>query len=126
VASGVRQHAGPRLWSLDEANAALAEAVALLRHAQDAMSRAERAVERIDAESQAIAEAAMHAAVARLLEMGIEVKGLRPGLLDFRSRLGDRVVHLCWREGEDTIAYWHTLEEGYAGRRPIPAVQLPN
>jgi hypothetical protein len=58
--------------------------------------------------------------------MGIEVKGLRPGLLDFRSRLGDRVVHLCWREGEDTIAYWHTLEEGYAGRRPIPAVQLPN
>ena len=54
---------------------------------------------------------------------GIEVKGVAPALLDFPARAvvdGDeQVVLLCWREGEDALAWYHPVETGYLGRAPI-------
>jgi hypothetical protein len=50
--------------------------------------------------------------------LGVEVKAA-DGLVDFRSRLEDRVVYLCWRYGEDRVAFWHDLESGFAGRQPL-------
>jgi hypothetical protein len=53
----------------------------------------------------------------------IQVKGVAPALLDFPARAvvdGDeQVVLLCWREGEDALAWYHPVETGYLGRAPI-------
>ena len=56
----------------------------------------------------------------RFAELGCEVKDVEQGLVDFRGRLADRPVYLCWREGEPAVAWWHPLETGFSGRRPIP------
>ncbi|MGE0687571.1 MAG: DUF2203 domain-containing protein [Dehalococcoidia bacterium] len=49
--------------------------------------------------------------------LGVELKGIDNGLLDFPSMRNGRVVYLCWRQGEETIAYWHDVEAGFAGRQ---------
>jgi hypothetical protein len=51
--------------------------------------------------------------------IGVQVKDLDIGLLDFPCKLGSEIVLLCWKMGEPTITHWHSSEEGYAGRRPI-------
>lgn len=55
----------------------------------------------------------------RLNEWGIELKGLDEGLLDFPSERDGRIVYLCWRLGEERIAFWHELDAGFAGREPL-------
>jgi hypothetical protein len=53
-------------------------------------------------------------------DRGIIVKGLDEGLFDFpHIRSNGEEVYLCWKVGENDIEYWHTIEEGYAGRRGI-------
>jgi len=55
-----------------------------------------------------------------LQELGVLVKDLDTGLVDFPAlRKGEEVL-LCWRLGEDEIGYWHGLEEGFAGRKELP------
>lgn len=51
---------------------------------------------------------------------GIEAKDIEQGLVDFRGRVGDREAYLCWRDGEDAIAWWHPMEGGFSARRRIP------
>jgi hypothetical protein len=51
--------------------------------------------------------------------IGVQVKDLQEGLLDFPSVMDGKPVLLCWKLGEPTIAYWHTEEEGFAGRKPL-------
>jgi len=51
--------------------------------------------------------------------LGGDVKDLDLALVDFPARRGDQEVLLCWRLGEKRIQFWHTAEEGFAGRRPI-------
>ncbi len=53
-------------------------------------------------------------------EHGAEVKDLDEGLIDFPARRRGETVLLCWKLGEDRIRYWHTVEDGFAGRRPLP------
>jgi hypothetical protein len=53
-------------------------------------------------------------------ELGVEVKAA-DGLVDFRSKLHGRTVFLCWRYGEEKVEYFHELDAGFAGRRPLPA-----
>jgi hypothetical protein len=55
----------------------------------------------------------------RLQDMGIEVKDITVGLIDFPALHEDRVVYLCWKYGEESIQYWHEIEAGYAGRQRI-------
>lgn len=58
--------------------------------------------------------------VEELQELGVLVKDLDQGLVDFPAVRGDEEVLLCWRLGEDEVAFWHSLEGGFAGRRPLP------
>jgi hypothetical protein len=51
--------------------------------------------------------------------MGAIVKDPQIGLLDFYGRVNGELVWLCWRYGEESLRYWHSLESGYAGRRPL-------
>ncbi|HEY7691485.1 MAG TPA: DUF2203 domain-containing protein [Gaiellaceae bacterium] len=61
--------------------------------------------------------------LARVLDeiqaQGVIVKDLDSGLVDFPSVREGREVLLCWRLGEDEVAFWHGYDEGFAGRRPI-------
>lgn len=50
---------------------------------------------------------------------GVLVKDLDSGLIDFPALLEGREVYLCWKLGEETIGWWHSVESGFAGRRPI-------
>jgi hypothetical protein len=58
-------------------------------------------------------------AVAALSELGVIVKDAERGLVDFPSRRGEEIVLLCWQLGEERVAYWHSVEDGFAGRQPL-------
>ncbi len=51
--------------------------------------------------------------------IGVQVKDLEEGLLDFPSMLDGKAILLCWKLGEPAITHWHTEEEGFAGRKPL-------
>jgi hypothetical protein len=61
----------------------------------------------------------LEALMGELAETGAELKGIEEGLIDFPSLREGRVVYLCWRLGEDEIAWWHELDTGFAGRQPL-------
>ena len=62
---------------------------------------------------------AMSEGLEKIRELGGDVKDLDMGLVDFPGRRGEEEILLCWRLGEKTIGFWHGLESGFAGRRPI-------
>ena len=130
-----------RHFTADEANALLPEvrliaermvahrralAVATVRHARLATKIAgngggvnphevDALRQKVDEEARAVA-----ACVEALNELGVQVKDLDEGLVDFPARRGDEEVLLCWRLGEDEVAYWHGIDEGFAGRKSLP------
>ena len=63
---------------------------------------------------------AISACAEQINAVGAEVKSLEEGLLDFPARRGDEIVLLCWKLGEDEIHYWHRVDEGFGGRKPLP------
>lgn len=58
-------------------------------------------------------------AITEIASIGVQVKDLDMGLLDFPCVVDGQVILLCWKLGEKAITYWHGLEEGFAGRKPI-------
>ena len=54
-------------------------------------------------------------------EIGVQVKDLEKGLLDFPCAVDGQTVLLCWKLGEKEIGFWHTTEDGFAGRKPLDA-----
>jgi hypothetical protein len=58
-------------------------------------------------------------AVQEIDSIGVQVKDLDKGLLDFPCQLGEQTVLLCWQLGEPMIKFWHTLESGFQGRQPL-------
>ena len=76
-----------------------------LREAQEAIER----------EADAITKTA-----EKLTELGVQIKSLEEGLIDFPALRNGEVVLLCWKLGEDEIGYWHGADEGFAGRKPLP------
>jgi len=67
----------------------------------------------------AAAAAELETCLEALMEFGVEVKDIDAGLLDFPSVREGEDVLLCWRVGEESVEWWHDLEEGFAGRKPI-------
>jgi hypothetical protein len=75
--------------------------------------------------AQATAEVdAVARGLARLVDEitshGAQVKDLDSGLVDFPARRHGETVLLCWQLGEEEIAWWHRMDDGFAGRRPLP------
>jgi hypothetical protein len=54
-----------------------------------------------------------------IADLGVQVKDPDSGLLDFPSEVDGEAALLCWRVGEPRIAFWHSPEDGFAGRRPL-------
>lgn len=63
------------------------------------------------------------AVVTELEEIGVVLKDLDTGLLDFPALRDGRIVELCWHPGEDEVAFWHEVGEGFPGRKPIDWVE---
>jgi hypothetical protein len=79
----------------------------------DVVPLARRKAERGKAEQRA------RDAVAEIDAIGVQVKDLNIGLLDFPCEVEGQIVLLCWKLGEKGITHWHGTEEGFAGRKPI-------
>jgi len=130
-----------RTFTLDEAQALLPVLESLLR----AAIKAKKLIEEVEAERQAVAnrvflnggtyldvvplarrkaervkaEQRARDALAEIDSIGVQVKDLNIGLLDFPCQVEGRMVLLCWKLGEKSITHWHGTEEGFAGRKPI-------
>jgi hypothetical protein len=63
--------------------------------------------------------------VAELQQIGCEVKDFDVGLLDFPATRRGESILLCWKLGEDRVGWWHTVEGGFAARRPIAVLDEP-
>ena len=61
----------------------------------------------------------LDALVHQIQETGALIKDINIGLMNFPALRDGREVYLCWQYGEGDIAFWHEVEAGYAGRRPI-------
>ncbi len=57
--------------------------------------------------------------LAEINAIGVQVKDLDMGLLEFPCNVGGEIVLLCWKLGEPAITHWHGMDEGFAGRKPI-------
>ncbi len=61
----------------------------------------------------------MAAGGARIDELGIALRDIPTGLVDFPALVNGRQVWLCWRRDEEAIHFWHDLDSGFGGRRPL-------
>jgi hypothetical protein len=131
----------PRYFTLTEARAALPAVGRGIREAVQAKARyseAESAIQELTQRilmmgginvNTTIAEAwktqfdsnaqTLKTAVERIEEMGVLIKDLEVGLVDFPTLFRGEEVYLCWRMDEADIDHWHGIHEGFAGRRPI-------
>ncbi len=131
----------PRRFTLAEAESLLPNVDRLLRRAVEfkaAYAGAERRVEsfqkrimvmggmvvdrtqvRESRERRDDAAASLRAVLEEVQELGCVVKDLDIGLVDFPTTFQGREVYLCWKLGEPAIAYWHGVDEGFAGRKAI-------
>lgn len=57
--------------------------------------------------------------VHQIMELGVILKDINAGLLDFPSIRNDHEVYLCWLYGEEHVEFWHEIDAGFAGRTPI-------
>lgn len=127
------QHPFTKLFTVDEANELLPRLRGLLadarRHRDAARGKAPDVEEVLQASpangggrtgSEYGVEAyRLFRAVGRIQELGVQIKDLDTGLLDFPHERDGQVVFLCWREPEESVAFWHEIEAGYAGRQPL-------
>jgi hypothetical protein len=61
----------------------------------------------------------LQACLEELEEIGVELKDWSRGIVDFPCRVDAQEVYLCWEHGQDQVAYWHEVQDGYAGKQPI-------
>ncbi|HEY8438783.1 MAG TPA: DUF2203 domain-containing protein [Candidatus Limnocylindrales bacterium] len=61
----------------------------------------------------------MQAGVVRIDELGVTLREIETGLIDFPALASGRQIWLCWRLGEDDVAWWHELSEGFGGRQAL-------
>jgi hypothetical protein len=119
-----------RLYTLEEANAELRdlrERLPRLRVARDGLIAAsERIKEAVASDGGGVAEAGwfthqqtLKTELEHLAERGILLRDPEIGLIDFPAERGGRPVYLCWRLGEDQVAWYHEANAGFGSRKPL-------
>jgi hypothetical protein len=61
----------------------------------------------------------LYRSIEQLEDLGVIIKSVDEGLLDFPSKRFDEEVWLCWKVGEKTVKFWHKKNEGFEGRKPL-------
>jgi hypothetical protein len=121
------------LFTLPEANALIPQLTALFAEIESARKRIEAVQPSLWPVLQQSATNGGNANAGRVVEeferikrcvqairtLGVEVKDLNTGLIDFPAERDGHVVYLCWRYGEESIAFWHELDAGFTGRQPL-------
>jgi hypothetical protein len=137
---------GPRIFTLEEANALLPTLELALGDLARLRSELEQAIRAVGGAEAAVgvlqrgepppegkeAEAArlrsladeVGTSVERVNSLGCVLKDIEAGLVDFYALREDEPVFLCWQLGEPTIAHWHPLEGGFAAREPIEGIEI--
>ena len=100
-----------KTFTIDEAQSLLPVLESLLKRAIEGKQAAEQV-------ESSLSELARES-VAEMDAIGVQVKDLDTGLLDFPCRLDDQVVLLCWRMGEPSIEHWHAVDSGFKDRQPV-------
>jgi hypothetical protein len=134
-----------RYYGIDEANGLLPEVERILAALRDQRAELIELRDRVvaaspaddEAPSPAIAERVrllrlgmqglidqMQAGVARLVELDITLRDIATGLIDFPALVSGRPIWLCWRLGEDDVAHWHSVDEGFEARRPLSELPM--
>ena len=122
-----------RIYTVREARAALPRVAALMELVQDARAEIMELRPKVwpflrrrignggNAHITDLTEqfARLDGAVRQIMAMGILVKDVDKGILDFLAMRNGRRVYLCWQHGEETIDYWHDIDAGFAGRQPV-------
>jgi hypothetical protein len=122
-----------RFFTLEEARATLPQIKTLMGQVQtarreilrlrpEALPVIEKAA--LNGGNRLMGELAVHAmrleqGVKDILALGVTLKDIDAGLIDFIGVRNGREIYLCWRYGEDEIGFWHELNAGIAGRRPL-------
>lgn len=129
----------PRRFTLEEANTLLPRLSSLLTQVQEAKVKHDRLEAKVEAFAErtasnghvvekeqnearqelAQANAEVRSLIEKVQEMGCELKDIDQGLIDFRAEREGREVYLCWKLGETDIGWWHELDTGFSGRRPL-------
>jgi hypothetical protein len=134
-----------RFYAIDEANAALPEVERILAALRDQREELIALRDRVVAASPSDGETPaddvaekirllrlgmqglidqMQAGVARLVELEITLRDISTGLIDFPALVSGRPIWLCWRLGEDDVAHWHAVDEGFDARRPLSELPM--
>ena len=127
----------PRLFTVDEANDLLPKVRPLVEQVLENIRRLKSASETVirkeglDPETPNLMNRLRDdGEIARLIgqvkgcvdeinSFGCICKGVEQGLIDFPCMLGAEVVFLCWQIGESSVSFWHRIEDGFAGRKPL-------
>ena len=128
-----------RVFTLEEANdllPGLSELIAALQEKRDAVAEIEVQIdayelvaagakkksdpqfERLMTEHQRVADE-FHTIVDEIHSYGCFLKDVDLGLIDFYGTMNGRLVFWCWQSGEKQIGFWHEVDEGYPGRKPL-------
>jgi hypothetical protein len=122
-----------KYFTVEEANGLLPELRRLLRDIREEAEKQEKDREKLSQLNGSVSSngggktmdgylqsnRTIAARLAEIDERGVQIKDVRRGLLDFPAlRYGEEIL-LCWLSDEPEVAFWHTLEEGFAGRRPV-------
>lgn len=122
-----------RYFTLDEARSTLPQVKALMEQVQAARREILRlrpatlpVIQRaaMNGGNKEMGELAVHAmrleeGVKGIQALGVIIKDIDAGLVDFIGMRNGREIYLCWRYGEEEIGYWHEINAGFAGRRPL-------
>jgi len=127
----------PRLFTVNEANDLLPELRPLVQrvshHLEGLRAKSETVIrgERLSPDSPELMKRLQEdTAIARMIlevkglveeinSYGCVCKGIEEGLVDFPCLLGGEIVFLCWRYDEESVAHWHRIEDGFAGRKGL-------
>ena len=126
-----------RYFGIDEANERIAEVGPLLERLQadrDRVAQLQREIDRgrqtngsaehaeqlaeLEDEEREVVRR-MQSAVGQIDARGITLRDIKTGLIDFPALANGRPIWLCWRLGEDDIAWWHEINTGFDRRQPL-------
>lgn len=113
----------PLLHELREDRDAIAAAQLRLQRLQDDGSSGDEDAQRaqLESEQERVAETVrrMERTVRQIDAWGITLRDIGMGLVDFPALANGRPIWLCWKLGEEDVAFWHELDAGIAGRKPL-------
>ncbi len=132
-----------KFFTLEDANAALPRLSILMERLQRAALSLHQELRSLAAESEtdlaalsteellrqrpaarSLAEE-LESVVDEIQATGVVLKDIQLGLIDFPAEREGETIYLCWQFGEPEVAFWHPMEDGFAGRQPLPGSAGP-